>query len=60
MKSRFLGDEIKNIDLTEALRQRAKSLFDMGKSVFWRDDTHWNGEGMAVAADAIASCLAQK
>lgn len=41
------------IDLTEPLRERAHALLPQGKFVYWRDDTHWNREGMAVAAEKI-------
>lgn len=44
-------------DLTPALTEAAQRLLPQGKFVFWRSDTHWNCEGMQVAADAVARTL---
>jgi hypothetical protein len=45
------------VDLTEPLINRAKELLPRGKYVFWRDDTHWNREGAAVAAREVERLL---
>jgi hypothetical protein len=45
------------LDLTPLLQARAAALLPEGKYVYWRDDSHWNGEGMDVAAQAIAAAL---
>lgn len=45
------------LDLTPFLQARAAQLLPQGKYVYWRDDSHWNGEGMDVAAEAIAAAL---
>jgi glycosyltransferase involved in cell wall biosynthesis len=44
-------------DLTRPLREEAGRLLPEGRHVFWRDDTHWNCEGMAVAAREVARIL---
>ncbi|MCC7046376.1 MAG: hypothetical protein IT562_06670 [Alphaproteobacteria bacterium] len=45
------------LDLSPVLRKRAAELLPQGRYVFWRDDTHWNAEGMDAAAEAIAAAL---
>ena len=45
------------LDLTEPLRTRSMSLLPAGKLTFWRDDSHWNPEGIRAAADVIALAL---
>lgn len=45
------------LDLAPALRKRAAELLPQGRYVFWRDDTHWNADGMDAAAEAIAAAL---
>lgn len=53
--ARDLG--IPAFDLTPAMQRRAAHLLHEGKLVYWLDDTHWNGEGASVAAQAIVSHL---
>jgi len=45
------------IDLTQALVNESKRLLPEGKLTFWRDDTHWNPDGIAVAAQIVAKTL---
>lgn len=52
--------EIPVTDLTGPLREEAGRLLPEGRYVFWRDDTHWNCEGMAVAAREVARVLGQR
>ncbi|MEI6830298.1 MAG: hypothetical protein WCK64_10705 [Synechococcaceae cyanobacterium ELA445] len=42
---------IQNLDLTTALRQAATARPE--RPLYWRDDTHWNREGIRVAAGAM-------
>jgi len=42
------------LDLTPVLKDGARELAREGRFVYWRDDTHWNGAGIAMAARAIA------
>ena len=46
------------LDLTPPLVQRAYSLIQEEDFVYWEDDTHWNGQGIRVAAEEIAVFLA--
>ena len=46
------------VDLTEPLVRRAGELASEGRFPYWRDDTHWNAEGIAVAARAVADLVA--
>jgi hypothetical protein len=45
------------LDLTPALVSASERLLEDGKYTFWRDDTHWNENGIRVAADAIVDHL---
>ncbi len=40
-------------DLTPSLIAASDSLLAEGKHTFWRDDTHWNADGIAVAAEVV-------
>lgn len=44
---------IPTIDLTQPLREESKELLKKNEFTFWKDDTHWNRNGMAVAARVI-------
>ena len=44
-------------DLTPALVARARELAGAGRTVFWRDDSHWNCEGTAVVAAEVTRAL---
>ncbi|MDH3687139.1 MAG: hypothetical protein OEP95_12995, partial [Myxococcales bacterium] len=46
------------VDLTPPLRERSESLLSEGRFTWWRDDTHWNGEGIDAAAERVAATLA--
>jgi hypothetical protein len=45
------------VNLTQVLRVAAKSGFERHEYVFWRDDTHWNGRGVAIAAAEIVRVI---
>ncbi len=42
------------INLYPALKTAAAKAFREGRLLYWRDDTHWNDEGMKIAAEFIA------
>ncbi len=44
-------------DLTPALAAASAELFKRGEFTWWLDDTHWNRQGMAVAARAVAASM---
>jgi hypothetical protein len=44
-------------DLTPALVARSEALLAEGRFTWWRDDTHWNGEGIDAAAERVAEVL---
>ncbi len=44
---------VKYLDLTDDLLDGAEKLMADGKFVYWRDDTHWNGEGISIASKSI-------
>lgn len=48
------------IDLTGPLRRRARELLPEGRYLYWADDTHWNADGIAVAAATVADFLKAK
>lgn len=58
LKKRFGEHGIPVVDLTGPLRARARRLLEEGEYVFWRDDTHWNGSGIRVAAAKVAALVA--
>jgi hypothetical protein len=45
------------VNLTPPLRAAARAALDQGRSVYWRDDTHWNAAGARAAAEAVAPRL---
>jgi hypothetical protein len=45
------------LDLTRPLVEASEELLEQGRYTFWRDDTHWNPDGIRTAADAIAERL---
>lgn len=51
--------QIEAIDLTQALRSKSAELLERGEFTYWRDDTHWNGNGTSIAAQEIARAMEQ-
>jgi len=47
-------------DLKPPLVERSVELLDDGRFTFWRDDTHWNGEGTKLAAEQVHIVLSQQ
>ena len=52
--------QLRCTNLTAPLVNAADTLLKQGEFVWWRDDTHWNRNGIAVAARAIAADLGAK
>lgn len=44
-------------DLTGPLQRESDALLKQGEYTWWRDDTHWNRHGIAVAARVVADDL---
>lgn len=44
-------------NLTGPLTGEARRLLPAGRYVYWRDDSHWNCDGVAVAARMVAAAL---
>lgn len=47
--------DIPVVNTTAALQQAAAKGLKQGNLLYWRDDTHWNGDGVSVAADELQS-----
>ena len=45
------------VNLTHVLRMAAKAGLGRQEYVYWRDDTHWNGQGVAVAVAEIVRVI---
>jgi hypothetical protein len=45
--------DIPTTNLTPALIEESDKLLEQGVLTFWRDDTHWNKYGIAIAADIV-------
>ena len=45
------------VNVTRALEQAALSGLERHEYVYWRDDTHWNEHGVAIAAEEIARAV---
>lgn len=52
--------DIRATDLTPVWVNESKKLLQEGQLTFWRDDTHWNPNGIAVAAQKIAKTLTEQ
>ncbi len=54
VERRLRGAGIAVVNLTEPFRAAAAAGVDAGEYIYWRDDTHWNAAGIAIAAAEIA------
>lgn len=52
-QARRLG--VRGVNLTGPLKEESRRLLSEGQLTFWKDDSHWNRHGMAVAARTIAA-----
>jgi SGNH hydrolase-like domain, acetyltransferase AlgX len=57
LKSFYEPHHIPVVDLTPALVAAARTLLNEGRYVFYRDDTHWNADGMRAVAPVVKDCL---
>lgn len=52
--------DISVANTTPALQATAKDAFEHGSLLYWPDDTHWNADGVRVAADQVETVLAAR
>lgn len=57
-QGRRLG--VRCVDLTGPLKEESRRLLPEGRLTFWKDDSHWNQNGMAVAARVIKAFWQEK
>lgn len=50
---------VRVVDLTEPMMAAKGAALKEGQLLFWKDDTHWNGQGVLSVAQTVADCLAQ-
>jgi hypothetical protein len=53
LEGRLRQEGIPVINLTDEYMRDAPSEFKQGRYIYWLDDTHWNAEGIRIAASAI-------
>jgi hypothetical protein len=58
LKTHFKRHGIPVIDITPALQKAAKDALP-DKTVFWRDDTHWNAQGISAILPEVRRCVEQ-
>ena len=47
-------------NLTGPLQEESRRLLPSGKLTFWKDDSHWNRYGIAVAAREVQAFLQKR
>lgn len=57
LKAHFANSHIPVVDLTPTLQTAAKTALKKDELVFWRDDTHWNAQGITAVLPAVDECL---
>jgi|UniRef100_A0A7V6DPC8 hypothetical protein len=50
---------VRCVDLTGPLQEESRRLLPEGRLTFWKDDSHWNRFGIAVAARKVQAFLQQ-
>ena len=45
------------VNLAPILADGARQAFEKGETLYWTDDTHWNPQGIEIAARAICDAL---
>jgi len=58
VEQRLVAAHVPVVNLTTRFRDRAEALLARDEYLYWLDDTHWNGAGIQVAAQAIAESQA--
>jgi SGNH hydrolase-like domain, acetyltransferase AlgX len=60
LESQLHGAGLSVINLYPPLASQAQVEAAQHKYLYWRDDTHWNAEGIAAAAQAIARFMSEQ
>ena len=58
VEQRLAAANVPVLNLTPLFREQAASLLARDEYLYWLDDTHWNGEGIREAAQAITNSTA--
>ena len=48
------------VDLTEIFIKHAQLKLSKNKYLFWRDDTHWNPDGIKIGMECVSKFIALK
>jgi len=51
---------VRCVNLTGPLEEESRRLLPYGKLTFWKDDSHWNRYGMAIAAREVQAFLQKR
>jgi hypothetical protein len=57
LREQYEISNIPVINLTESFIQHAQLKLSEGKYLFWRDDTHWNSDGIKVGMECVAKFI---
>jgi len=57
LKQLCVRDDLACTNLTAPMLRKADALRARGELLWWPDDTHWNGRGIAVAAQVVTETL---
>ncbi|HAZ13452.1 MAG: hypothetical protein A2X86_13060 [Bdellovibrionales bacterium GWA2_49_15] len=60
LESRLISDGTPVLNLTSIERKAAAQAYREDRYLYWPDDTHWNPEGIRVAAEAISKKIASE
>jgi hypothetical protein len=58
VEQRLAAANVPVMNLTPKFSKQAASLLPQDEYLYWMDDTHWNGEGIREAAQAITNSKA--
>ncbi|MBF0499249.1 MAG: hypothetical protein HQM09_03910 [Candidatus Riflebacteria bacterium] len=57
--ARLNAEGIAAVDLTGVFQKEAAALLDKGEFIYWQDDTHWNAQGISIAAHKLVEKLSE-
>lgn len=53
VESDLLEEMVHVVNLTDMFREGACGYYEMGKYIYWQDGTHWNPDGIKIAAQEV-------